>query len=157
AKITRSVVASDGSEQKLELLANGQQVILYGRHPSGRDYSWFGGEPGPIRHEDLPYVRESEARAFMDAALKLLITEHGYSQPAPRLKDKGNGADRGDADWNWLAGNIRDGRELHDSIASLAAKLIASGMSGGGAVNLLRALMDASTGPHDDRWEDRRD
>ena len=58
---------------------------------------------------------------------------------------------------NILLDNIREGRELHDSLRDLAAKLIASGMSAGAAVNLLRALMEGSTAPHDERWQERYD
>lgn len=54
-----------------------------------------------------------------------------------------------------LTKNILAGVELHDSINGLAASMIASGMSGGSVVNQLRALMEASTCPHDSRWESR--
>src|SRR5262249_50335730 len=57
----------------------------------------------------------------------------------------------------YLVENIIQGRELHDSIRDLAGKLIASGMSEGAAVNHLRAVMQQSTTPHDERWQDRFD
>src|SRR5262249_41669739 len=52
--------------------------------------------------------------------------------------------------------NIAAGRDLHDSIRDLAAKLIASGMKAGAAINQLRALMDASSAPKDERWLARK-
>jgi hypothetical protein len=42
-------------------------------------------------------------------------------------------------------------------LRNLAAKLIASGTSPGAAVNQLRALMETSTAPRDDRWNARFD
>jgi hypothetical protein len=80
-----------------------------------------------------------------------------------RIKRNDNGKaftveiDSGAADWQYLLDNIREGRELHDSLRDLAAKLVASGMSAGAAVNHLRALMDGSTVPHDERWQERYD
>jgi hypothetical protein len=59
----------DGSAQKIEILATGQQVIVHGRHPETmKAYSWHGGEPGQIKREELPYIREPDARAFLDDA-----------------------------------------------------------------------------------------
>lgn len=50
-----------------------------------------------------------------------------------------------------LAGSI-----YHDSLRDLAASLVATGMNPGAAVNHLRAIMDASAAPRDDRWATRR-
>src|SRR5262249_7952547 len=43
------------------------------------------------------------------------------------------------------------------SLRDLAAKMIRSGMNGGAVVNLLRAQMDGSSAPHDERWRERYD
>jgi hypothetical protein len=80
-----------------------------------------------------------------------------------RLKRNGGGkgftieVDGGTDDWQYLIDNILAGRELHDSLRDLGAKLIASGMSAGAAVNQLRAFMNVSTAPRDDRWQERYD
>ena len=71
-KIVRKFAMPDGSEQKLEVLSNGQQVVCYGLHKdTHQPYSWHGGEPGAVKREDLPYVRQADTKAFIDAA------EHG--------------------------------------------------------------------------------
>jgi AAA domain len=73
-----------------------------------------------------------------------------------KVQDKaGTTADDG-SDWEELISNIITGDNYHTAIVALAAKLFKSGMSAGAIVNHIRALMDASTGPHDDRWEHRR-
>jgi hypothetical protein len=160
-KITANLIAPDGdTEQKLELLADGQQVVGFGIHEStNKRYQWFGGEPGEVRRDQLPAIAEAEAQQLVEDAVELLVCEHGYQRAAsrPKLKSKENGYDQGAADWGYLVENIRAGHELHDSLRDLAAKLIKSGMSAGAVVNFLYAAMDASTAPHDSRWQERRD
>src|SRR5262249_43489408 len=64
-KIVRKFTLPDGSEQKLEVLSNGQQVVCYGLHKdTHQPYRWHGGEPGAVCREDLPYVRQADMEAF---------------------------------------------------------------------------------------------
>jgi hypothetical protein len=46
-KIQQSLIAPDGKEgQKIELLADGQQIVAFGIHPDTRKpYGWHGGSP----------------------------------------------------------------------------------------------------------------
>jgi AAA domain/Bifunctional DNA primase/polymerase, N-terminal len=160
-KITINLIAPNGDkEQKIELLASGQQVVVDGIHPgTGNPYAWFGGSLCEAERESLPYIREAEAQELVEAVVEVLA-EHGYQRAAPRPKTMGNGQvpkPGGAADWQYLFDNIRDGRELHDTLRDLAAKMIASRMAAGAAVNQLRALMKASTAPHDARWQERYD
>lgn len=55
-----------------------------------------------------------------------------------------------------LVTRILSGDVFHDSLRDFAASLAANGMRDGAAVNLLYALMDASSAPHDARWLARR-
>lgn len=162
AKIVVNVVAPNGGTEKIEFLADGQQVACFGVHPDTRKaYGWHGGEPGQIKREELPYIREDEAsRQLVDSAVDILVGGFGYRRAAerPKKEHKSNGQGEpggGAADWQWLLDNIREGRELHDSLRDLAAKLIRSGMSAGAAVNHLRGLMEGSTTAHDARWKER--
>jgi hypothetical protein len=164
-KITVDLIAPDGGAgQKVEFLADGQQLACFGIHPdTQRPYIWHGGEPGKIALEDLPYIREDEARKLVDDIVELLVHDFGYARAAERpkkAKRKGNGADieaggARAADRHHLFGNIRSGHALHDSLRDLAAKLIASGTSVGSAINQLRALMEGSAAPRDERWRER--
>jgi hypothetical protein len=78
-KIVRKFAMPDGSEQKLEVLSNGQQVVCYGLHKdTHQPYRWHGGEPGVVIREDLPYVRQADMEVFTDAAAALLIKEFGF-------------------------------------------------------------------------------
>jgi len=160
-KIAISLVAPNtGGGQKLEFLGDGQQVAVAGVHPdTGQAYRWHGGELGTVRREDLPEIDAAEAQQLIEAAADLLCREHGYTRTAPRPRSNGNAAPNaaGSADWGYLVANIREGRELHDSLRDLAAKMIAAGMDAGAAVNFLRGIMDEAGIPHDTRWKQRYD
>lgn len=54
-----------------------------------------------------------------------------------------------------LIRRILQGDVYHDSLRDLAASFCASGMHTGAAVNHLKALMQASSAPHDQRWNER--
>jgi hypothetical protein len=48
--VNQVLTAPDGSEQRVELLASGQQLAAFGTHPETHQlYSWHGGEPGNIK------------------------------------------------------------------------------------------------------------
>jgi putative DNA primase/helicase len=165
-KISINLIAANGdTSQKLELLAAGQQLVAFGIHPDTQlPYRWHGGEPGEIKREELPEIDEETAQTLLDDAAELLCRDFGYQHAPgrPRKTHKGNGAEAdasdgaGAADWAHLAENIRAGRDLHDSLRDLAAKLVASGMGAGAVVNFLRGLMGTTTSEHDKRWLERR-
>src|SRR5262245_23378786 len=158
-KLSKSFIGPTGKEHKIEILGDGQQLAVFGLHPdTGNPYAWFGGEPGEKTRDDLPYCHAENAIAFLDAAARLLVDEHGFKLGDDRPEPKQEANDtRGHADWASLINNIHAGRELHDSSDVLAAKLVTAGMDDGAAVNFIRALFDTSTSPRDDRWQARYD
>ena len=104
-KITGSVIAADGSEQKIEFLADGQQAVAFGIHPETQQaYRWFGGEPGPTPREDLPYVRETDAQRFIDDAVNLLIKEFGYTRASSKRPKKRTKRQRTQRRRRWRCG-----------------------------------------------------
>ena len=110
-KIKASLFAPDGTEQKIEFLGDGQQVVAFGIHPdTHKAYSWQGGEPGQIRREDLPYITAEEAQRLVEDAAKLLCDDFGY-KPSTRKEPNGAGSSE---DWSYLLANIRTGSELHE-------------------------------------------
>jgi hypothetical protein len=160
-KILVSLIAPNGAEEKVEFLGDGQQVAVAGLHPDiGQPYRWHGGELWQIARDELPYIREAEARVLVDEIVETLCRDFGYRRAAerPQKQRDGNGRDTAGAeDWQFLFDNVREGRALHDNLRNLAAKLIRSGTSGGAATNQLRALMQAPSAPHDQRWQERFD
>ena len=157
-KLAASFTAPDGSSQKIEFLANGQQIVVDGVHPdTGKPYSWHGGSPLTTSRDELPYIRRDDAVAFLDRAAALLEREFGFTQTGATRKQNGQDTDNthGRADWAELIGNILAGRDLHDSVTRLAAGYVATGMDDSAAIRSLEALMLASSVPHDERWKAR--
>ena len=158
-KIVGLFTAPDGSEQKIEILGDGQQIVVAGIHPdTKRDYSWHGGEPWTTPREQLPYVRDAEVRAFLEQASQILIEDFGFK---PKGGSKRTADDRGEhhdrVDWGELFARILAGESLHDSIVPLAASFIGIGLSESAAIDRLRSLMAASKAPRDARWRERYD
>ena len=96
AKIVANLVAPNGSAEKIEFLADGQQVACFGIHPeTQRPYSWHKSAPGEIAREDLPYIREAEASALVDGLAEMLVADFGYVRAAERPRRKKSSADAG--------------------------------------------------------------
>jgi hypothetical protein len=92
----------------------------------------------------------------LDAALAALIAAAPAAQSKPKANGQGPGEESGPAsDWGELVQGIVTGSNYHGAIVALAAKMKTAGMSDGAAVNMLRALMESSTSPHDGRWATR--
>jgi hypothetical protein len=87
----------------LEFLADGQQLVVHGLHPeTHQPYTWFGGEPGEVRYQDLPAITEASARRVVDEATALLIDKYGYKLN-PKVTDLRGGRRQGAGrkrEWN---------------------------------------------------------
>jgi hypothetical protein len=166
-KLFRVFTAPDGSSHKIEILGDGQQYVVDGIHPdTNKPYGWFGADLKTIKRENLPYVRREDGERFLDAAVELLIRDFGFAPAAERPKrakrKSGNGRFVNDQlanehDWQVLLDGILKGTNLHDATRDMAAKWAPTGMDAGAAVNQLRALMELSEAPHDERWQKRFD
>ena len=160
SKINIPLLAPDGSPgQKLELLCSGQQLVAFGIHAdTGKPYRWIGGEPGPVKRNDLPEITKVEAAKLAKDCTTLLVRDFGYKkvQERPEKTTTAKDSARAAADWRILTQNILAGTDLHDSLRDMAMKLTVAGMQAGAAVNYLTGLMDACDAPHDLRWLARR-
>jgi hypothetical protein len=121
-KILRLFTAPGGSEQKIEVLASGQQIVAAGVHPDTRKpYSWHGGELWSIRRDALPLVHEADMRAFVDAAALRLVNEFGFTS-----RGAGKGKSNGSAppvEWRELVKGVAEGAR-DCSAAKLAGYLL---------------------------------
>jgi hypothetical protein len=123
-RIERVFTAPDGSMQQIEILAHGQQVVVAGIHPgTGKPYSWHGGEPGDVKREDLPYVREADVLAFLDAAVELLVRDFGFKTKDDN-KRKANGGEQ--AQTNSGGGGIRERAYAEATLENCTAELAAA-------------------------------
>ena len=124
-----------------------------------RPYVWFGKSLVDIPHAELPHIDAEQARQLVDDIVELLIREHGYTLAKPLQKKLNGEADsHGDGlDWAALTANILKGEGLHDATRDLAATWVGAGIPAKHALRQLRALMLASPGPRDERWQARLD
>ena len=97
-KMARQFMAPNGKLHKIEILGDGQQIVVNGIHPdTHKPYRWHGGEPGPkLRREDLPPITAETAAAFLAAAAEIM-KNHGWTEVESR-KSNGRGKKSGDAD-----------------------------------------------------------
>jgi hypothetical protein len=83
-KITRLFTAPEGfapedRDQRLEFLADGQQIVAYGEHPdTGRPYEWIGGSPDNVPIDQLPDITADAAKDVAAAAARILVDQFGY-------------------------------------------------------------------------------
>lgn len=96
----------------------------------------------------------------LDVVIKEMITntltdDSRITYGADRPGDAGTDAEGRELAIATMARDILTGNSLHDPTMRLAASLVASGLAGGAAVNLIRGLMDASMADRDDRWTER--
>ncbi|TFW56129.1 hypothetical protein CT676_37035 [Bradyrhizobium sp. MOS001] len=66
---------------RVEVLCNGQQIVVLGTHPgTGNPYSWHGGEPGDVARADLPELTEALAREFVTKATDIMRAQQGWTE-----------------------------------------------------------------------------
>jgi hypothetical protein len=86
-KITRPLFAPwettpKRREQRLEILADGQQFVAAGIHPDVHGpYTWTPPLWTPeqtVSHDELPPITQAEAIAFIDMCVDFLVANYGY-------------------------------------------------------------------------------
>jgi hypothetical protein len=156
-KIAVNFIAHDGSsDQKLEFLGDGQQLVVHGVHPiTKQPYYWRGErEPGQIPYEELPYITAEQARDLVESAADLLCSEHRFSRRGNAAGEPKNGGEAAHTDGptSWAAfSNLID----HDELASFAMTLLRSGMQAGAALNFLRTIVGKLEGVDPERKQRR--
>jgi hypothetical protein len=139
-KITTPIfTAPNGLQHHVEVLCNGQQIVVLGVHPvTGNPYSWHGGEPGDVLRSDLPELTQELAQAFIARATDIMRAQ-GWTEEARKLNGVGHGLT--DDTGNTLFDEIYGERERRYALAALrgcAAEL--SGSQSGERNNKLNAL-----------------
>jgi putative DNA primase/helicase len=77
---TPTFIMPDGSEAAVEFLAEGQQFVAFGTHPTGKPYQWVGRSPVNVPVDELPLVDLDAAKAFVDCAEQVLRDHGGVSK-----------------------------------------------------------------------------
>ena len=119
-------------------------------HPIRWPGSWHRkAEPKLCRIVTL----DPDAEIDLELALQALLEV--AQQPRP---NGGGPADPGrDRETDELIRRVITAEEYHAALRDLAWRYLKGGMAPAQVVLTLRGLMDASTGPRDDRWQHRRD
>ena len=84
SKIVQHYRAPDGSKHKIEVLCDGQQLVVAGIHPdTRRPYAWVGGRsPETTPRAELPETDEADAREFLRLATEMLQEKFGFEPVA---------------------------------------------------------------------------
>jgi hypothetical protein len=84
-KIVQNYRAPDGANGRIEVLGDGQQLVVSGTHPdTGRPYSWAGGHsPETTPRHQLPEISEDEAREVLGLVSEALHEKHGFELETP--------------------------------------------------------------------------
>jgi hypothetical protein len=92
-KIATQFKAPNGLVHKVEVLGDGQMIVVDGIHPDTRQpYRWHGGEPGPkLRREDLPLITAESAAAFIARAAEVMRS-HGWEEIGAKKSNGAGGA-----------------------------------------------------------------
>ena len=123
-------------------------------HPLRWPGSWHRkAEPKLCQIAVLDADREIDLETAIEV-LRRAVSDMPAAKTAPNTEERPRDAVEG---WGDHIEAIIAGANLHDSIIKLAAKMVASGMNDGAAVNFLRDLMERSAAPRDDRWQMRYD
>ena len=78
---TGTFVMPDGSEAKVEILADGQQFVADGIHPdTGQPYLWPAGSPETVPLADVPPITLEQAQAVVAKARELIIANGGVEK-----------------------------------------------------------------------------
>lgn len=145
--------AKDEPNERVELLADGQQVVISGIHPgTGKPYTWANGaSPLTVKREELPPI-DVDGAARLVADVVEALARFGYGRWAGVPKTAGNGR----------CGAWASDAELIDDncLAAEAFRLVRAGMAAGAAVNMLEIrcakAAAAETDPErKERWSRR--
>lgn len=129
---------------------SGNNAVRYVRLPVGQNQK--PRESGAWAHKMLrwaPSVRMSLEDAAASFGVDLDELRH---EVKPQAGEAGSGIGRQGELLRLLTTNVVRGERLHESINEIAGSLVATGVPGGAAVNILRALMESSTAAKDERW-----
>ena len=133
---------------------------LAGGDPSNKPVCHPIRWPGSWHRKAEPRLCEIEqVNADIEIELEVALARlEAASPPKPEAKSNSTDYSGDSSDWYVLINGVITGASYHASLVSLAARLVGSRMHDGTAVKLLRAIMSASTAPHDTvRWQARFD
>jgi hypothetical protein len=157
AKIKVDFVAPSGSTHKIEILGDGQQLVVARIHPdTHKPYTWHGGEPWTVQWSELPEINEAEAREFIARAAAMLEREFGFRRTGG-AGERGNGhtqeaefvASRAAVDVEQELADIHFGN-IHDTWKRCMGSLLRAGVPANDVMRRLKQAAEQSPRCQDD-------
>jgi hypothetical protein len=145
------------SKAALDKLKEARDIAtrLVGGDPSGKavvhPYRW----PGTIHRKNGEVMCETLRFVDREIGLEEALAALRAACPAELMKSAAGLYFGSGTDWDSRFHGILTGAAYHDNISGGAMSLINAGTDPGAAVNILRAVMNLSQGPRDDRWHAR--
>jgi AAA domain/Bifunctional DNA primase/polymerase, N-terminal len=154
-KIAAHFKAPDGSFQKVEILGDGQQLVVDGIHPEiGQPYRWARDQsPTTVPWTDLPELDEAEAREILELISNMLCEQFGFEHVATTISNGAGGyaADMTPAtpDLSYLGVDVDAALagicygNIHDTWRACVGSLLRKGMR---ADDIYRRVLSATEG-----------
>jgi hypothetical protein len=141
-----------GSGDKIELLGDGQQFAAFGIHPETHEpYSWHGGSPLTVNHDDVPYASLDDAQKLL-GELRDICADLGYPQ-AGRKASKSASFGNTYVSFDDLTEAIHSGTSLHDPVLKIAGKMSRARIARQACADILRGIYSSAQQPrYAERW-----
>ena len=98
-KMSASFEAPNGATHKIEILADGQQLVCFGTHPDiGQPYTWCSRTPLDTPRAELAEVDEADMQAYLDLVSERLAEEYDFKRVYTNGHDDELGAGPVDVD-----------------------------------------------------------
>jgi hypothetical protein len=154
-KITATILAPNGNEERIEFLANGNQVVVHGIHPdTHKPYTWHGGSPFECRHDDLAGIDEERAKLLISLIVDKLILEYGYTLPEQK-KPGGNGQTHSNDSFGFDWSALHHDPLSHDDLCAAAMAMLRAGTRDGAVFNQLHAWIHNAKSSDEERRQRR--
>src|SRR5262245_912799 len=161
-KIRVNFVAPNGSNHHIEMLGDGQQIVVDGTHPdTKKPYTWQGGyRPGDIAWQDLPEINGGEAHSLVMLVSEMLVAQFGFRQtngegvPAEDDKQAAHGPVDAEAE---LAALAPTGTAVNDTQRRVIPSLLRRALSPQQVLDLVVDATMAMAAKHSLDWTRERE
>lgn len=135
----------------VRLDTSGNNIVRYVRLPVGQNHKQRPS--GPFTHQLEQWA--PDVRLSLEDAAGVFGVSIDECRRAPAPAESASDSIDQQGKLSLAIDRVLRGEMLHDSLRDIAASLITSGTAPGAAVNVLRALMDRSAAPRDERYRAR--
>ncbi len=96
--IAKQIIGNDQEKYHLEILSDGEQLIIDGFHYSGNEIKWRDNSPANFKKSDIPYVSQEQMKQFLSETYEKyncnFCTIHGMPKISRSKKHNGETRER---------------------------------------------------------------